>query len=181
MRRYRQIAQNIDDRRVEIYIEEAEELDILPAIGADLYRRFRNLGAIYVNSRDALESEEGVEVLVAREADLPSDELRLLNGGYYNDGCATKYFAGIKKALAYFAYARFVRDHSTQVTPFGVVVKAGDDSNPASDRSVASKADDATRIGEAYLNETMEYWRTINNSCCDGRQSKRQHRFSAIG
>lgn len=160
IRNYRPIAKNIDEARVEVYINEAEQLDIIPAIGAEEYQRLADESVI-----------------------LTEDERLLLNGGYYDgeEHCGgMRRIAGIKAALAYLAYARFVRNHSTQVTPFGVVVKMGDESNPATDRGIATVADDAKSIGEAYLHEAVEYWQSVR-SCCATRKTKQSRRFVAIG
>ena len=52
IRRYRPIAKNIQDEHIAVYIEEAEKIDILPAIGADLYRKFINLGSVAVRPKE---------------------------------------------------------------------------------------------------------------------------------
>ena len=41
IRAVRQIAGNVDEERVNIYIREAELLDLEPVIGADLYEKDR--------------------------------------------------------------------------------------------------------------------------------------------
>ena len=48
IRLYRPIAKNIPNEHINVYINEAEKLDILPAIGAGLYRKFSSLGMVAV-------------------------------------------------------------------------------------------------------------------------------------
>lgn len=179
IRKYRPIARNIADDRVEIYINEAERLDILPAIGAELYQRYTQLGIITVDRTGTrLEDEAGTGITSLEEGDLPTEEFKFLNGGYYTDenGCK-QHFEGLKTAIAYLAYGRFVRNHSTNVTPYGVVTKIGEDSTPADARSIASVSADATRIGQEYLADALRYWKCVGanaDGCCKKEPAARK-------
>lgn len=180
IRKYRPIANNIRPNDVEIYIREAERLDIMPAIGVDLYMRYSQLGKIEVDGGDNLQDEDNVNIHALQESDLTPEEHKMLNGGFYEGPCGMKRIEGVKAALAYLAYARFVRNHPTQVTAFGVVQKIGDDSNAASDRVIASASKDAERIGFAYLQECQEFWHQVQSCCKSGMKMPRK-RFKAIG
>lgn len=180
IRRYRPLAKNICDERVAVYIREAEHIDILPAIGAELYKKFSQLGDIIVDN-ERLMTEGGGPIYALAEGELPTEEYKLLNGGYYNDSCGEEqYFHGLKAALAYLAYARFVRNHSTNVTVYGVVIKTGEDSTPADARTISAAALDAQRIGEDYLAAAVRYWKYATECACGG-QSAARPRFMAIG
>ena len=185
IRRFRPIARNKADHRVEVYIREAERLDILPVIGAELYERFCQLGRIVVDEQgNELQDESGVPIRALCEGDLPTEEFKLLNGGSYV-GCngEKRRFEGIRTALAYLAYARFVRNHSTNVTPYGVVTKIGEDSTPVDARTIAAVALDAQRIGQAYLQGAQDYWADARRGCecmTDERLRPRK-RFIPIG
>lgn len=187
IRAIRQIAGNVNEERVNIYIREAELLDIEPVIGADLYEKLTNIGEIVLpdGETEILDETGDNSIIVADENELPLNEYKLLNGGYYEDGSGVKHrFEGIKKALAYFAYARFVRNHGTQVTPFGVVNKLGDESQNADARSIAAVSADARKIGENWLNESMKFWRIVEDCRCSRSiTGARQHRrrFVPIG
>jgi len=162
IRKVRQVAKNIDDSRVEIYIREAESLDILPAVGAEEYDR-----------------------LTAATPDpaLSEDEQLLLSGGTYEDaGGVKRRFEGLKAALAYLAYARFVRNHQLNVTPFGVVFKDGDESTQTDVRAIAAASKDAERIGQEYLAGAMAFWKGRNPSGCKpGPGGRPRRRFIPIG
>lgn len=184
IRQVRQIAANIKDERVEIYIREAELLDIEPVIGAELYEQLTNVGEIVLDEDNtALLDETGDNaIVVADENELPLNEYKLLNGGYYQDCAGVKHrFVGIKTALAYFAYARFVRNHSTAVTPFGVVNKLGDESSNADSRTIAAVSADARRIGESYLADAMKFWRIVEDCRCKTGIRTHRRRFVPIG
>lgn len=185
IRRFRPIARNIADDRVEVYIREAERLDIMPAIGAELYERFSQLGRIVVDDEgNELLDDGGAPVRALYEGDLPTEEYKLLNGGYYT-GCdgEKRHFEGLKTALAYLAYARFVRNHSTNVTPYGVVTKIGEDSTPVDARTLAAVALDAQRIGQAYLQGAQAYWADAcaRCACGTGGDHRPRRRFVPVG
>lgn len=179
MRQFRPIAKNIDDNRVAMYIEEAEHFDVVPVIGAELYQRYQALGVIEVDAEgNELQDENGDPIYSLMEGDLPTDEYKLLNGGYYTDECGTlQRFEGLRVAVAYLAYARFIRNQSINVTPFGVVQKVSDESTPTSDRNIAAAAADAERVGKAYLLATIKYWRMVTGECIRPRRST----YTAIG
>lgn len=157
IRAIRPIANNIDEGRVNTYIREAELLDVMPSLGGTLYQRF----------------DEG--------ADLTAEESLLLNGGYYNEDCGgTWKIEGIKVAIAYFAYARFLRNNQINSTAYGVVVKMGEESSTAEYRAVAAQAAESQNIGEAILTEAMRYWDKVSGNCCDNKRSAKR-KFVAIG
>ena len=92
----RQITNNIQDIRVEPYIFEAETLDIINVIGAELYEQIDK------------QLKDGT-------GDLSSDVMDMVsNGGYYKDKCSGKkrFTQSLKMAIAYLSYARFFRDNS---------------------------------------------------------------------
>lgn len=184
IQKYRPMAANIKPEAINVYIRESEQLDILPAIGAELYRRYSQLGEVDVDVDVHLQDEKGNRIYILEEGELPTEEYKLLNGGFYTDCTGqVRRFEGLKAAHAYLAYARFVRNHSTQVTPFGVVQKMGDDSNAASDRNIAAVCKDAERIGTAHLQEAVAYWKDwhIQHGQTAQKPAPRRKRFTAIG
>lgn len=161
IRAYRQVAKNIDDAKVETYIREAQSLDILPAIGAEEF--------------DRLNAE-------TPSPELSSDEQLLLNGGVYEDSAGIKRrFEGLKAALAYLAYARFIRNHQLNVTPFGVVFKEGDESSTTDIRAIAAASKDAERIGQVYLAEAVAFWKSREGAGNASGSRTHRRRFIPIG
>ena len=156
IRAVRHIAHNIDNGRVDMYIREAEILDVVPAISAELY-----------------------EVLDAGE-NLTTEQEMMLNGGYYYDGCAKCKFEGLKVATAYLAYARFMRNNQVNVTPYGVVTKIGEESATTEHRIVVAQAQEAENIGQAMLAEAVRYWKSVGDkSAC--KTTTKKKKFLAIG
>ena len=63
IRAVRQIAGNVDEERVNIYIREAELLDLEPVIGADLYEKLTNIGTIVLDdAQTQLQDEDGGDI-----------------------------------------------------------------------------------------------------------------------
>ncbi len=155
IRKVRHIAHNIDNGRVDMYIREAEILDVVPAISAELY-----------------------EVLDAGE-NLTAEQEMMLNGGYYDAGCGKRKFEGLKVATAYLAYARFMRNNQVNVTPYGVVTKIGEESATTEHRIVVAQAQEAENIGQAMLAEAVRYWNSVvsTGECATTKKKK----FLAIG
>lgn len=184
IRKVRDIARNIDEERVNVFIREAEVLDIIPEIGAELYERFNQIGKIVVDAERAdLETEAGEDIYALSEADLTTEEHKFLYGGYYTDDCGKeRYISGIKEALCYFAYARLVRNAQINVTRYGVVTKLGEESEPTSQARIAATAADALNIGKAMLADALRYWRKYGTGVCCHRGAQRSKRkFLAIG
>lgn len=89
----RGMSTHIEENKVEIYIRESENIDIKAALGDALF------------------------------LDIKENPLKyefLLNGGRYElKNGDVRLFAGIKTALAYYTYARIVKNGDGNVTRFG--------------------------------------------------------------
>lgn len=186
IRKYREIALNTQRGRVEIFIRETEQLDIVPVLGALEYERLADPPRSVI-SFTLGEARLGVDTLGEKgETVLTPEERMLLDGGIWTDECGClRRFAGLKAAVAYLTFARFVRTHPVQVTPYGVVVKEGDDSSPANAQTIASVSRDSEKIGQQYLKDAIAYWRAVEASRCRDRCLRpnlaARPRFKAIG
>ena len=203
IRKYRDIAANTRQDRVEIFIRETEQLDIVPLLGVTEYDRLSEVqGTVrqFVLGRSVL----GLDVLVSSGFVLGSgvlghnvlgegpepgpvltpEEKKLLEGGSWLDDCGCWHrFEGLKAAISYLTFARFIRNHPLQVTPYGVVVKEADDSSPASAQSVASVSKDSEKIGRQYLADAVTYWRSVSERCgqCQKPVRASKKKFFALG
>lgn len=144
IRKYREIALNTQKNRVEIFIRETEELDIVPLLGVEEYDR-----------------------LADEHTELTDAEKMLLDGGTWSDNGKVERFAGLKAAESYLVFARFIKTHPLQVTPYGVVVKDGDDSVAASAQSIMAASKDSEKIGRQYLADAIRYWRYVTAAGCE--------------
>lgn len=135
---------NAQDALVDRCIEEAQNLDIIPAIGAATWLR-----------------------LLHREED---EQMQTLwQGGMYTDSCGESHiFAGLKKALMYYAWARIVRASGGVVTRFDFVVKADQYSDSADQRAKTQAYNEAFATADGYKAQCLAYLNTIAE-CCKGR------------
>jgi hypothetical protein len=119
--------------RLSMYIDEARRLDLQPALGAELLNLI--------------------------DADVASPLLygTLRTGGTYIYNSVTYTFAGLKKTLAYFVFARLKRGNISSVTAFGNVIKTDPNSEPESEKSIARISNECYDIGVAYLADCMDY------------------------
>lgn len=152
LRKIRPIAENINDTaRLEPYILEAETLRLVDAIGAGLYRWLDEDCPTTGNVR-----EYNGKVYTKEQIDT------LLDGGYYTDTCGnTKRTEGIRTAVAYVAYSRFLVNNPINPTAFGVKFKNGEFSSDVDNSTLARVSAEASKIGEAYLAKVVEYAQSI--------------------
>ncbi len=139
IRMIRDIASNLRDARIEPYIQEVEDAYIMPALGAELYEQL-----------DARKTEDKV----------------LMDGGYYDGPKGRAYCHGLRKATAYFAYARLLRNNQVNLTAFGVVQKTGSYSQPSDQQQISTAATDASKMAELYLHSCVEYLHRNDDCGC---------------
>lgn len=175
IRRVRPIAQNIDGiSRIEPYIREAEQLNILPQIGADVYRWFDETdfeaAGPWVYTTPA-----GRQVHVTKQL---AEEL--LYGGYYAGACGSEHSMGLVAAAAYYAYARAVLDHQVNVTSFGVVKKRSEFSDPVDATTLIQVSREAKKLGDEVTREVIGHLKAVGiiASCA---KPKRLTKFRVIG
>jgi len=119
-----------DDAVIERAIEEAELLDIKPKLGDELFLRLLT----------------HVEYSV------------LLNGGHYKDQCGKpRVFAGLKRALAYYVWARCVKTGTSHLTRFGFVEKRDDYSAMTEYKQRQVAYNDAFATADGYIKECLAY------------------------
>ena len=132
---------NAQDALVDRCIEEAQNLDIIPAIGADWWLR-----------------------VLSREDD--AEAAQLWDGGLYTDSCGNSHlFAGLKKALLYYAYARVVRSSGGVSTRFDFVVKADQYSDSADLKAKVQAYNEAFATADGYKAQCLAYINTIADCC----------------
>lgn len=145
----------LNPKDVNTYIEEAEQLDLKPAMGTALYMRLLN------NTGNAQENRV------------------LLYGGEYTTPCGDiAMFAGVRKALAYYVYGRIVKNGGRTATRYGYVEKQGDYSNQVDYRERLNMANDATLVADSYMKETLNYIESSGlypeyKSCHGGMKNRR--------
>lgn len=122
---------HVDEDKIETYIRESESIDIKSALGDALYL-------------DVKEHPEKYELL--------------LDGGTYEDKCGEKkMFMGIKTALAYYTYARIVKNGDGNVTRYGFVQKEDQYSSLTDIKEKVMAYDEAFSIANRYLKECVRF------------------------
>ena len=142
--------------KIDSFIREAENMDLKPVLGDSL------LIAVRKN---------------------PTAFAALLNGGVYKTSLGEeKSFEGLKSALAYFTYARFVRNNEGNVTRTGFMVKDNEHSARASEAEKQRAWNDVRSIGERYLRECMEFVKQDETcrSCC-GEPKRKEGKYKVLG
>lgn len=122
---------HVDEDKIETYIRESESIDIKSALGDALYL-------------DVKEHSEKYELL--------------LDGGTYEDKRGEKkMLMGIKTALAYYTYARIVKNGDGNVTRYGFVQKEDEHSSLTDIKEKVMAYDDAFSIADRYLKECVMF------------------------
>lgn len=137
---------HLDEDEVNAYIRECEDTHIIPAIG---WERFKA----------AIEQGEwGDSVSTDFQPDV------FLDGGEYTtkDNISTntttiRYTSGIRKALAYFVYARLFRADGVIISRTGTMRHRDDYSDHVQDVSSNKQYNDIMNMAEKYLSDALEY------------------------
>ncbi len=134
---YKAISANINaTKKLEPYILEAQEFDLRPILGEELY--------------NAVVADFELSPPLQNYSDL-------FNGSSWTISGHTYKHEGLIPALCYFAYARYKLNSNTEDTAFGTVVKRNNESEPASDKAVARQADQARSGAMAYVNRVIHF------------------------
>lgn len=127
----RSMSVHVDENKIDTYIRESESIDIKSALGDALYL-------------DVKENPEKYKLL--------------LDGGIYEDKCGEKkIFMGIKTALAYYTYARIVKNGDGNVTRYGFVHKEDEYSTRPDMKEKVMAYNDAFSIADRYLKECVMF------------------------
>ena len=92
-----------------------------------------------------------------------------MEGGYYDGGRSE----GLKIAIAYIAYSRFIVNNPINPTAFGVRYKDGEFSTRVEDNIIVRSSNEARNIGEAYLEKAINHLKALRllTSCTEYKES----------
>jgi len=170
---YRHISSNIAaDKKIDMYIIEAQQFDLFDLMGHDFFYNF-------------------IDEMANSPLDTAWDNL--FNGVDYNEpstGRLIKY-EGIKPALIYFSYARYIGNANFTATAHNFVTKKDDWSEPVSEKTIGRLMTQANSAAMAYWHRVEKYLcdqRTLNptyytvwNECNTGIKNRTSTQISAIG
>jgi len=135
---FKLITANIAPGKFASYLREAQEFDLQPLLGVELYI-------------DLLDS--------AVNSPQYGDYEDLMLGSTYAGPKSDRKFKheGVVAVLSYYIYSRYLMDAGVNSTPFGVVQKTNDFSQPTSDKTIARKISQAQSGGKAYWEGVQRY------------------------
>jgi len=165
IRSVRPIAENVnDEKRLIPYIEECENLFLIPKLGAKQFKVIETAISESIKDPNPVELTEAIT--------------NLLNGCFYDED--NRHCEGLKKAMGYLVYSRFVRNQNVNATAFGMVQKQGQFSEPVDYKTIIIIANDAEKIGLEYLKQCVEFL-NFGKEKRDQRNFKPKCKFKAIG
>lgn len=128
---FKPISANIDvAKKVVPYIIEAQEFDLRPILGEELY----------------------VDVITN-----PDDYTDLLDPKTYTYQGKTYQHNGLKAVLVYYAYARYKSNSNANDTAFGTVVKTTQHSTPVDYKVIKNQVEQAKAGAVAYQNRIIDF------------------------
>lgn len=130
---FRQLTSNIDMNKLNPYIIEAQNFDLRPVLGEAFFYD-----------------------IIVNPTTIPHNTL--INGNdYQNSDDKTVHFEGLKAALCYFAYARYIESGGTHSTSYGLVSKTNDYSQPTPDKTIARMVTQARSSAKGYLDDVLKF------------------------
>lgn len=123
----RPISSGTSEAKIETYTREVEQLYIKPILGVEML----------------------VDILSQDDLTMTQATRRLLYGD------AT--FAGLKTAVAYYAWARIVKNNSVNVTRHGVVIKNDEQSHSIDFKSILKIHDEAVEYADKCMVEVTAF------------------------
>ncbi len=134
IRAVKQVSQNISSvDRMQPFIQEAQIFDLKNKLGPVFYQD--------------LITNKGQQIYID-----------ILNGLVYtNTQNHVVSFGGIKQALAYYTYARFILEAQDTVTAAGVVRKVIEGSEPVSEKTLVAKSLRSKNSADAILDDVIVY------------------------
>lgn len=165
----RPVSLHVDDEEIQQFVRECEDMFILPACGWEIFKSATVTGVW----DEMFDSTFGSGVF--------------LDGGEYETdegvcGCGgegtLRYCNGLRKALAYFVYAKMLRNDGNIIARAGAMQHNDQYAYHTNDASL-KRYNDTMSIAEAYLAEAMAYANLHRLKKLTARQSR--CRIKAIG
>ncbi|WP_042372485.1 DUF6712 family protein [Bacteroides neonati] len=131
---------HVDESDVDVFIDETEQLDIIPAIGCDLFLDIQgNLSG-------------------------PKYETLLMGGVYVGRDGKKHLFKGLKTAMAYYVYARLVKNDGRILSESGFLSHNDEYGEKVDDKQKYASYHDALNVGKRYLADVLNYLKTTNQT-----------------
>lgn len=162
----RPVSLHVDDEEIAQFVRECEDVYIIPAIGWPNFKSATTTDAVWSGIFDGT-----------------FDPTVFLDGGEYDPsqgecGCGEemRYCNGLRKTLAYFVYAKMLRNDGNIIARAGAMQHQDQYAYHTIDAEL-KRYDDTMNIAERYLGECLEY---ANVHRINNRLSTRQSRCRII-
>jgi len=154
---------HIDERELNKFIEECEDIYIIPAVGLSMFRQ-----------------------LCDSDINDIMPEYILLNGGDWSKdkcGCepALMHCHGLRKALAYFVYARLIQNDGSIMTRTGLMQHNDEYASRSDDKNRVRKYNEVMQVAETYLSTSLAYLKHLAGGCQTGKIRGTRLHIHAIG
>jgi hypothetical protein len=133
---YRPISKNIPQERVEVFINEAQILDLMPILGQALYYDF--ISKVFVPADPMYAAYQS-----------------LLNGGTWTVNGVTKQHYGLEPIVCYYALSRLTKNNQINLTSYGVTSKVNDRSEPIEAVQLSYHVKELQSIAVGYQDMTI--------------------------
>lgn len=136
----RPISVHINDLDIRTFIDETEQMDIIPSIGSELYL---DLQTNLDNSKYKI----------------------LLDGGVYlgRDG-KKRIFKGLKVAMSYYVYARLLKNDGRIFSESGFLSHNDEYGTKPDDKQKYASYNDALNVAKRYLADVLEYLKSTDST-----------------
>lgn len=129
----RPISKNVDEDKLNAYIIEVEQMNIKPVLGDSLFLSILEKG----------EADEKIGML--------------LKGGTYKSGEKVYTFVGLKAAISYYVFAKYLMVGDFNATRYGVMMKEDSYSSHISSAERSNAYSDTLEVANCYLRDCVEF------------------------
>ena len=137
---FRDISANLKEVRLNVFIREAQTIELRGFIGKELWLLIQN------------DYDEVLKTFTDERFE------KLWFGADFNNYAGVEVrFNGLMNALIYFAYARFMNQQQVNVSRFGVESVQNDISEDITTPQIRAKAKDALQVALAYQGDCKEF------------------------
>ena len=157
IQQYKQVSKSVDRELINQSIKDAELLDLKPLLGELLY------------------VDLVANITAPKYMELMTGKAYIFNGQSY-------IFEGLNPVLANFAYARYIVFSSYVDTPFGLVSKVSQDSQPVSEANKRAMSKSAEQTAYSYFQGVRDFLNRypIVYPSWKGHTTERNFRFNII-
>ena len=159
----RPVSKHVDEAEVMAFVSEVEDMRIIPAVGLDTFEAL--LG-------DEVDEEKQI---------LLDGGVWVYKGGHCQDEEGKRMrCVGLKKALAYFAYAKMIQTDGSIVTRTCVMRHNYEYAQHVEAKARKASYNDVMNIAEEYLSGCLLYWKSVKGEEVREVRGSRVH-IHAIG